>query len=30
MQYPAPTERPGSDPSKMVREGYVDFAKEGA
>ena len=30
MQYPAPTERPGSNPSKMVREGYVDFAKEGA
>jgi len=30
MQYPAPTERPGSDPSKMKREGYADLAKEGA
>ncbi|MEX2451242.1 MAG: hypothetical protein WD407_10340 [Rhodospirillales bacterium] len=29
MQYPRPTSRPGSDPSKMAREGYTELAKEG-
>ncbi len=29
LQYPAPTERPGSDPSKMKREGYSELMKPG-
>ncbi|MEQ8193849.1 MAG: hypothetical protein RIB59_05110 [Rhodospirillales bacterium] len=29
MQYPAPTDRPGSDPSKMKRDGYVEKRRGG-
>lgn len=29
MQYPAPTDRPGSDPSKMDRGGYVELQNPG-
>lgn len=29
LQYPGPTDRPGSDPSKMVREGYQEKMRVG-